>query len=398
MLSTATLSAAPGESAEVEVRIRNTGNVVDQFTVSVVGDASEWAEVFPPSMSLFPGAEGTVRVKVTPPRAATTPTGAVAFGIKVSSKEDPEGSSVEEGTLEVGAYSDVSAELSPRTTRGRRGARHELALDNRGNARAGAVLMGVDPDNRLGIAFNPPALSADPGTAVFSQVKVRPRKRFLRGPDRTFPFQVVVEVDGAPPILVDGTHLQQAVLPRWLPRAIMALLLLAALLTGAWFAFLRPEIKSAAKDAVEDELRAPENRPAISPGNSAGSGSGSGSGAGTGSGTAPTGTGTAVAGTPIDGRLFLTAAGTTNYEVPSGRTLQLTDVVLQNPGGNTGSLEIRRDGTALLVVALENFRDLDYHFVTPIVFTAGQKLELVATCTSAACTPGAYFSGTLVGS
>ena len=95
----------------------------------------------------------------------------------------------------------------------------------------------------------------------------------------------------------------------------------------------------------------------------------------------------------IAGRLFLNGAGTTAFEVPSGSTLQVTDIVLQNPTGDTGSLQIRRDGTALLVVELGNFRDLDYHFVAPIVFTPGQKLELAAECTSGACTPGAYFAG-----
>jgi len=71
--------------------------------------------------------------------------------------------------------------------------------------------------------------------------------------------------------------------------------------------------------------------------------------------------------------------------------------VLQNPGGSTGSLVIKRDGDILLSVSLENFRDLDYHFVTPLTFPAGTKLVLEAACTSATCTPAALFSGALVG-
>lgn len=395
-LVTTSLAVSPGEAAECEVRVRNTGSVVDQFTISVVGDVAEWATVEPATLSLFPGAEGTAVVRFTAPRAATTVSGTVHFGVKVESKEDAEGSMVEEGTLDVGAFHDVFAELAPRTSRGKRGARHELALDNRGNARVGAVLSGVDPDTRLAISFSPPAVNADPGTAVFSQVRVQPRKRFLRGPDRTFPFQVIVEPDGSLPLTVDGTFVQQAVVPRWLPRAFLALLLLSALLVGAWLAFLRPQIKSLAKDEVKDQLDAPENRPAIS-----GGGGGGDAGGSTATTVAAAGAGSSAAaagGTPIDGRLFLTSAGTTDYTVPEDRTLNLTDVVLQNPAGNTGTLQIQRDGVALLVVALENFRDLDYHFVTPIVFTEGQKLQLVATCTSAGCTPGAYFSGTLTGS
>jgi hypothetical protein len=104
----------------------------------------------------------------------------------------------------------------------------------------------------------------------------------------------------------------------------------------------------------------------------------------------------AAGGAPIDIRLFLTEKGATSYEVPAGATLQVTDIVLQNPSGDTGALQVRRNGTALLVQELANFRDLDFHFVAPIVFTAGQKLEISADCTSATCTPGAYFLGFLV--
>jgi hypothetical protein len=390
MLSSTSLSAAPGEAATCDVRIRNNGSVVDQFTVSVVGEAGEWATIAPSTVSLFPGAEGVVTVAFVPPRASSTPTGEVPFGIRVESKEDAEGSVVEEGILAVGAFEDVFAELAPRTSRGKRRARHELALDNRGNGRVSAVLTGGDQGNDVRIAFDPPGLAAEPGTAVFSTVRVSARKRFLRGPSQTRPFTVLVEPEGGMPIALDGTFVQEPVLPRWLPRALMALLLLAALLAGLWFAFLRPEIESAAKDAVQDELAAPENRPALTPATATGS-AGSSGGAES-SGGAPA---VRSAGTNIDGRLFLTAPGSTAFAVPDGRVLGLTDIVLQNPGGNTGTLSVQRDGTVLLVVALENFRDLDYHFVTPIVFTSGQKLELVATCSSPSCTPGLYFNGVL---
>lgn len=389
MLSSDALSVSPGEAATCDVRIRNNGSVVDQFTVSVVGDASDWASIAPPSVSLFPGAESVVVVTFVPPRRSSTPTGEVPFGIRVESKEDAEGSVVEEGTLAVGAFGDVFAELVPRTSRGKRGARHELAVDNRGNGRVSTVLSGADPGNDLRIAFEPPGVAADPGTAAFSTVRVAARKRFLRGSSQTRPFSVVVEPEGGHPIALDGTFVQDPVLPRWLPRAVMALLLLALLLGGLWFAFLQPEIESAAKDAVEDELAAPENRPALTPATATGS---SGSSGGGDSGSAPA---VRSSGTNIDGRLFLNAPGSTAFAVPEDKVLGLTDIVLQNPGGNTGTLSVQRDGTVLLVVALENFRDLDYHFVTPVVFTAGQKLELVATCSSPACTPGLYFSGLL---
>ena len=42
----------------------------------------------------------------------------------------------------------------------------------------------------------------------------------------------------------------------------------------------------------------------------------------------------------------------------------------------------------------ENFRDLDFHYVTPIVIQKGQTLSFSATCTSSgACDPSVYFDG-----
>jgi hypothetical protein len=50
-------------------------------------------------------------------------------------------------------------------------------------------------------------------------------------------------------------------------------------------------------------------------------------------------------------------------------------------------------------VRLENFRDLDYHFVSPLVVAGGQILTLKVECQNEppaapdSCTPALYYSG-----
>jgi hypothetical protein len=393
-LQPSTLAVTPGSSASVEVRVRNTGTVVDQFTVSVVGDASAWSTVTPSSVSLFPGADTTVVVTFAPLAVAGGPSGSVPFGVRVASKEDPGGSVVEEGALDVAPFLAVNVEVTPRTSRGRRSAVHEVAIDNQGTKPISATVTAVDPDGLLAFAVEPPTISVAPNSASFVKVKVRPTKTFRKGPPLTRMFSVVVDEEGTPLGTAQGMMVQEATSPPWLRRAVLFSLLGLLLLAGLWFALLKPAVRSAAKEAAVEAVAPP----------TIGSGSGSGGGAGSGaSSTGASGTSAAtgvVAGgagtTTIDGRLFLTDKGTQSFEVPAGSTLQLTDIVLQNPAGESGPLQIRRNGTALLVVDLSNFRDLDYHFVAPIVFTAGQKLELHADCTSPTCTPGAYFAGYLV--
>lgn len=372
-LTPSVVAVEPGGVGICELRVRNTGSVNDWFTFELEGPAAAWATMDPNMLNLAPGTEGAVRLQFQPPGDAG---GEWPFAVKVTAQQEPTGWVVEKGVLQMSFLQAIAVELVPRTSRGWRGARHDLALDNRGNGRVSATLSAVDSENALAFKFNPPALSANPGTATYARVMVAARSRPLRGPGRTHAFQVLVDTGDGEPMAASATFLQEPLLASGAARAIGAVLMAVLLAVLGWVGVVRPAIE----DKVEEEV--------------ARRGTATGT---TGSATTPGPAGAAtIAGTPIDGRLFLRQAGITSFQVPSGKTLQLTDIVLQNPGGNSGTLQLQRDGTALLVVGLDNFRDQDYHFVSPIVFTAGQKLELVANCTSSTCTPGAYFAGVLI--
>ena len=407
-LQTTSLSVTPGSEASLELRVRNTGHVVDVLTVEVVGEAAAWATVVPDHVSLFPSSDATVVVTFRPPMSASGPSGSVPFGLRVRSQEDPSGSVVEEGTLEVAAFLAVGAELAPRTSVGRKGAVASLAIDNRGTRPVTVQLGASDVGGELQIVCDPPSLTVEPDSAAFVKVRMRAVHPFRKGPSQTRMFEVVVSEGELPVAVAAGMFVQEQTIPRWVRRAVLWTLVGLLALLAFWLLLGKPAVESAAKEAAREEVT-PPTIAAIGGGASGAGAGGGGSGGGAGGGAAaeeePSGGADVSAGaagaaggasTTIDGRLFLTGAGVSTYEVPAGSTLQVTDIVLQNPGGDAGSLQIRRNGTALLVVELANFRDLDYHFVAPIVFTAGQKLELGADCTAGACTPGAYFAGYLV--
>ena len=233
-----------------ELSVRNTGNVVDEFTMSILGDSEGWASVEPPVLSLFPGAEERTQLRFRPPRSADTPAGEVPFGVRVRSREDPQGSVVEEGTLEVGTFSDVFAELVPRASRGRRAASHTLALDNRGNAAVNATLKAKDPNDLLTFDFEDPSVLAEPNTAAFAKLKVKPRKGFLRGPARTHSFQVFVDSNGSGPSSAEASMLQEPLMPKWLPKALLAVLVLILF----WYVMFKPEVREVARAAVQDDI------------------------------------------------------------------------------------------------------------------------------------------------
>src|SRR2546421_9889858 len=92
------VAVAPGIESEVELRVRNTGSVLDEFSFSPIGMAQGWISVEPASVSLFPGAEEEVRIRFRPPRLPTTLAGASPFAVKAVPREDPESTAVVQGT------------------------------------------------------------------------------------------------------------------------------------------------------------------------------------------------------------------------------------------------------------------------------------------------------------
>ena len=401
----------PGGEASLDIRVRNTGAVVDEFSFDIVGDAAAWTAVEPATLSLFPGAEGAARVVFRPPRASTTPSGPVPFGVRVRSHEDPTGSAVEEAVVDVGAFQDPFAELVPRTSRGSRGANHDLAVDNRGNTRLSAEIEATDADRLLRFDVNPPAVVVEPGAASFAKIRVSPAQRFWRGTPKTRPFQLYVRPEGGTPIQLDGTLLQESVLPPWFLKAVLLAIAALVALVILFLFVLKPAIETAASEAVASplaELRSDVNdalgdaglptlgadgsdggggeSPSATAGEPTASGSDGASPSPTASDDGPFVPGL---GTLIDGRLDQAAP----VLVPT-QTLFITDFVYSNPNGNEGAIVLTRDGVILYQNRLENLRDLDFHYVTPIVVRAGQRLELAVECTSpGACTASLTFSG-----
>ncbi len=435
------LAVEPGQTVSAQLRVRNNGSVVDQFSFEGLGAGAAWIEAEPEVLSLFPGAEGTVTIHFRPPKSPNTAPGPTPFGVKVVSGEDPMGSAVEEGVITVGRFADRNVELYPLTARGRRKGQFEVAIDNRGNAPIEIELSGSDPENACRYDFSSQVLIVEPGTAHFTKFDVVPHDRFWKGPPKTHQFQVLVSerarhaelpapamaAPGAPPPpppatttmpvpvvapvpeAVNGTLLQEAMLPPWLIKAIIAIIAILLILWILWITLFKPTVESAAKDAVEAPLASLNEKidalapPEEAPGGGGGAttttvvGGGNNTGATTttlagGGGdivietttTIPTSTFATPFGNPADFQLgvasVVPAATAQNFTNPFSSTFAVTDIVLQNPNGDIGIVQIKRDGNIIMQSALENFRDLDLHFVAPYMFNPGSSLTMTVTC------------------
>jgi hypothetical protein len=442
------LPVSPGGEAQAEISVKNSGPVVDSFTFSVLGEAAPWAACEPGTISLFPGESGTARILVRMPAGSDAPYGPVPFAVRVASSEDPPGSVVEEGVLEIGPLSLVTADLAPRTgrARGMRASRHRIAVDNHGNAPAVIQFAGGDDADTVHVQVRPPELQVPAGAAVFAGVRVRARRRFWRGPAVTHRFHVTACQPGEAPVRSEGTLLQEAVLPGWLPKAIALAAVAAISAVALWFGVLRPVVRDAATSAGAAAAQRVLNQSQQQAGAGStvaagGAGSGSSAGAtpsphpaagtpkprvsgipvtgGRGSGTGGSGTGGSGSGSsgggagtggPGGGGSSPPAAGlpapvpfaqtldtaSPTITTPAKHALALTDLVMQNPAGDQGTLTISRAGQVLFTEQLADFRDYDLHFITAIMVRAGQSLSFSVGCKNSggrACTPVVLISG-----
>lgn len=412
----------PGTEATADVRIRNTGAVVDQFELDIAGDAASWTRVEPAQVNLMPGEEGSVVLVFAPPKSSQVVAGPVPYALRVMSREDTAGSSIEEGTITVGPYSQIAADLVPRTSYGKFAGRHELALDNLGNHPELASVMATDPDLLLKLRATPANLTVDPGTATFVKIKAKPKKTFWIGPNKTIPFQVMVTAEDADPAVLQGSMLQRAILPVGLFKVIAFLIAIAIALAAIWFAFLKPAVESTAQAVVEDhtedlvkavadgnEIAADANEQSAKAAKDAAAAQKSSEESSKtteevedlvnqegGANNATTLDSTRA----TDFRITTKSEPGTGfepftYEVPEKKILWISDLVLQNPAGDTGTLRIRRGDDVLFEFGLENFRDLDYHLIQPMGFTSEDDVVVAVACRNDAddCTPSVYFTG-----
>ncbi|CRK58372.1 hydrolytic protein [Alloactinosynnema sp. L-07] len=412
------------------MQIRNSGTLVDQFTVDVVGEAVEWSTVEPDVINLMPGTEGQVTVTFAPPRDSTVRAGVVPFGVRVLSREEASQSRVEEGTVQVEPFTDLQVELVPKTSKCRRAARHELVVDNAGNYPIAVEMQAEDPEDELKLDIDHTQLTIEPGTSAFLRLRARPHDRFLRGQERRHPFQVTALTGEAAPITANGTVVQQQLLPKWLLPALLALLALAIIAVTLWFTVLKPTLVSAARDTAEQvvkaeqqkltdkadaaeakaakaEERAAEAEKKVSEGGAVAAANLPGPV------TGPGGVDLAR-GQAFDFRITTDPVATSNLSdfdeftsdpLPEGKTLVVTDIVLQNPRGDSGTLRILRGDQVLLEFGLNNFRDVDYHYLEPLTFAPGQQLKVAVNCAlpgapepaTGRCRPSVSFSGRIAG-
>ncbi|MER6106070.1 hydrolytic protein [Streptomyces sp. NPDC001832] len=412
-----TVTVSPGAEATTTLTVRNDGDIVEAYTLEVVGDCAAWSTVEPARVSLYPGTSEVVTVRLAPPRSHEVRAGEIPLGVRVLPTERPESVAVPEATVVVEPFHELWAELDPRRRRGWLGARFGTSVQNRGNAPVDVALTGKQAGEELRLAFAPDRRRLEPGESAEVRLRVQARKLIWFGEPAAWPFEVepaqTTERDTGGerpdrPGALPGEFAQLPILPKWLLVVLAALLALLI----AWFALVRPAVRSTAKqaatEAAQQETADGEQQGATTAGGSGGPAGGQGQDQGQGQGSRPgessgsggsgTGGSTTGAGTgsaqqssaTIDVQTAAGAEKEGTYRVPEGKAFGVTDIVVANFQGDEGVLTISFGERKITTIALETFRNQDYHWVTPIQIPENATVTASVTCSK----PGTPATGT----
>ncbi|MEU1330705.1 peptidoglycan-binding domain-containing protein [Streptomyces sp. NPDC005865] len=247
-LDPAAVTVDAGGRATVRFRVRNTGDTVEEYRLTVVGATSGWARVEPDVLRLYPGSEGTAEISFAPPRSPDAPAGPTPYGIRVEPRENPEARDVVEGQVTVAPFAELRAELLPPTLVGRLRGRASVAVDNLGNTPLTATLSVRDDAGRLICEATPVAVQAAPGRAAFARLTVRPQRLLWTGTAQPHPLTVSVRRSGDEQALeLPGSFDQRPVLPRSLLALGGVVAALCVALLVAWFSYA-PDVTGSTRE------------------------------------------------------------------------------------------------------------------------------------------------------
>jgi hypothetical protein len=397
------VTVAPGGNATTTLTVRNDSDIVEAYSLEVVGDCAPWTTVEPARVSLYPGTSETVTIRLEPPRSAEIRVGEVPLAVRVLPSEHPESVRVPETTVHVEEFHELSTALVPRRRRGWLRGRYRLAVRNQGNTAVQVGFTSGQAGEELAFAFKPAEPKLEPGESLEVGLRVRTGKPVWFGAPVVWPFTVDTAETGdeertgrneyAVRAPLDAEFVQIPIFPKWLLAVLAALLALLL----AWFLLVRPAVRSAAGEAaveaVQPRLTPAGERGGQSPGNGSGGGSSAspgGTGPGRRSGSSSDGTpGDATApggGQQISQTIDVqTSGGKTNtgasaHPVPENSVFEVTDIVVANFQGDEGVMTIAFGDRKVTTIALESFRNQDYHWVTPIRIPANDKVTIEVTC------------------
>lgn len=374
----------PGSSITTTLTIQNLDDSTESYTIVPSGLNADWVRVVRGNVTLFAGSLDVIDVIVAPPRLPTTTAGPTVVGVRIIPTSAPDDTIAAETTLDVRAFDDRRIVALQPVIRARRRASYEFMVENHGNGLASCRVRLVDASQRIDGTFDPPAVGVTPGGASLVRFRAKAKRGVFRRATRTLDFEVEAEQPGHEPSATSLALVQPPTIPGAAIGRFAALALLVGAAAGAWFGVVRPEIRDAASDRVDERLERfqgvveelADSNDTPTPVTTIDAGAAA---------TDPVSRPTTDEGEPDFVRLVVTPAtadtADTAFTVEEGRLFDLTDVRLENANNDTGRATLSVNGDEAFSWSLANVRGSVFEpRITPIRLEPGDNLTFSVRC------------------
>src|SRR5665213_2952296 len=194
----------PGGNRRIVLTVTNSGEIVDQYNLSLSGLQEDWYTLIPPSVSLFPGASARVELTLSPPAGKAGRAGDYPFSVTATSSSDPSASTSEDAELRITAEGKPGMEVRPLRAEGRN-ASFRVTWKNPSNSPVNIELAARDAEDGLRTFINPVgSVPVPPGEERTVQVTVRPRRREKVGAPHVYEMEFLGIRPGTEDLLEPG--------------------------------------------------------------------------------------------------------------------------------------------------------------------------------------------------
>ena len=372
----------PGSSIALKLSVQNLSETTESYTIVPSGLTADWVTVDRGNVTLFGGSLDVVDVLIGAPKLPSTTAGPTVIGVRIIPSAAHDDTIVAETTLDVQAFDDRRIVPLQPVIRARHRANYEFMVENHGNGLASCRVRLIDPSDRVDGNFDPPAVGVAPGGASLVRLKAKAKRGLFRRATRTLDFEVEAEQQGHEPSAASLALVQPSTLSLAAVGKALAVVAVIGAAVGAWFGVIRPEIRDAAQDRVDerlarfdaavDEIAAESN--VDSPVTTLAGGA----------------DGTNDRPNPDDGepdffRLSVSpsalATEDDSFSVPPGTLYDLTEVRIENSNNDTGRASLLINGVEAYVWSLSNIRgQLFEPSLTPIRLQPDDNLTFQVRC------------------
>jgi hypothetical protein len=401
------LSVQPGASTSLSLAVENVGDRTESYTVIPAGLTASWTTVTRPNITLFGGSRDVVEVVVRPPAIHSTTAGPTSLAVRVIPQSEPDDAVIAETIVVVMPFDDRRITTLQPVQRARRRATYEFMMENHGNNLASCRLHLVDVSSRVDGSFDPPAVGVAPGSASLVRLNLRTQWKPIRRAERQLDFEIEATEPDHEPATGHATLIQPPTISARSLGRVLALAATVAAVVLAWVGVVRPEIRDAAENAVDDRIGEIESPDTVAPEVSAPD-------AGEPEDATPDAAPVAEVaevgevGDPTYYRIAVDVGigqeRSESVSIPPDAQFRLTDIVLQNPNGDLGTAQLLRNGDILYEWDLGSM-NLANEFqprISPLPFEPGDNVVLAVSCDAAGrqsgtgCEIAALLAGTLV--